>query len=131
MCGQSTSGVDELSGRPFTIQRSQCSAMMQSIKRMKTNLKKIKTKKIKNKEVVTKSVKSVKSGKLARPRWQDGVVGGGSTVWHSLSIGRWPVAGRDVVSLTRKYQDAVPGGSQCWLHHSSHPGTPQQGEQIA
>ena len=79
---------------------------------------------------VTKSVKSV------RPRWQDGLAGGRSTVWCSLSIARWPIAGRSVVySLTGEYQDTVPEGGQCWqwcgwLHHSSHPGTPQQGEQI-
>ena len=79
---------------------------------------------------ITKSVKSV------RPRWQDGLAGGGSTVWRSLSIARWPIAGRGVVySLTGEYQDAVPGGGQYWqwcgwLHHSSDPWTPQQGKQI-
>ena len=38
-------------------------------------------------------------------------------------------------SLTGEYQDAIPGGGQCWqwcgwLHHSSDPLTPQQGEQV-
>ena len=49
-------------------------------------------------------------------------------MWRSLSIARWPIAGRGVVSLMGDYQDAVPGGGHCllamvWMASSlSHPG---------
>ena len=97
------------------------SSLLSMIKATKAN---IKIKILINNKEVSKSV---------RPCWQDGLARGGSTVWLSLSIARWPIAGRGVVySLTGEYQDAVPGGGQWggWLHHSSHPWTPQQGEQI-